>query len=93
MEYCEGGELFNYIVEKQRLSENESAYFYYQIIQGVEYIHSQGIAHRDLKPENLLLDKNKNNRFWALQLFRRDTKIRNTLWFTLLCLAGNGWRE
>ena len=35
MEYCEGGELFNYIVEKQRLSENESAYFYYQIIQGV----------------------------------------------------------
>ncbi len=59
MEYCEGGELFNYIVEKQRLSENESAYFYYQIIQGVEYIHSQGIAHRDLKPENLLLDKNK----------------------------------
>ena len=59
MEYCEGGELFNYIVDKQRLSENESAYFYYQIIEGVEYIHSQGIAHRDLKPENLLLDKNK----------------------------------
>ena len=57
MEYCEKGELFNYIVEKKRLSENESAFFYFQIIQGLEYIHSLGIVHRDLKPENLLLSK------------------------------------
>ena len=56
MEYCEGGELFNYIVKNQRLSENETAFFYYQIIEGIEYIHSKGIAQRDLKPENLLLD-------------------------------------
>ena len=57
MEYCEGGELFNYIVEKRRLSENESSFFYFQIINGLEYIHSLGIVHRDLKPENLLLTK------------------------------------
>ena len=59
MNYCEGGELFNYIVIKQRLSENETTFFYYQIIEGIEYIHSKGIAHWDLKPENLLLDKDK----------------------------------
>lgn len=59
MEYCEGGELFNYIVDHQRLSEEEAAYFFYQLINGIEYIHSQKIVHRDLKPENLLLD-NKN---------------------------------
>ena len=57
MEYCENGELFNRIVEKKRLSEDESAIFYYQLINGLEYIHKNNIVHRDLKPENLLLSK------------------------------------
>ena len=59
MDYCEGGELFDYIVKKERLKEEETAYFFYQIINGIEYIHSKGIVHRDLKPENLLLKGDK----------------------------------
>ena len=59
MEYCNGGELFNYIVEKEKLEQDEASMFFYQLINALEYIHSLGIAHRDLKPENLLLVENK----------------------------------
>ena len=58
-EYCKLGELFDYIVKKEKLDEKEASIFFYQLINGVEYIHSKGIAHRDLKPENLLLTEDK----------------------------------
>jgi 5'-AMP-activated protein kinase catalytic alpha subunit len=59
MEYCKHGELFDYIVKNEKLSEDEASIFFYQLINGIEYIHSKGISHRDLKPENLLLAENK----------------------------------
>ena len=59
MEYCKHGELFDYIVKNEKLTEEESSIFFYQLINGIEYIHSKGISHRDLKPENLLLAENK----------------------------------
>ncbi|KAJ3410458.1 hypothetical protein HDV05_003720 [Chytridiales sp. JEL 0842] len=60
LEHVEGGELFDYIVSKGRLSEPEALTFFQQIIAGVEYCHRHLIVHRDLKPENLLLDSKKN---------------------------------
>merc|ERR1719187_1324644 len=56
LEYCPGGELFDYIVERDRLEEDEARLFFRQITSAVAYIHNMGYAHRDLKPENLLLD-------------------------------------
>ena len=60
MEYCNGGELFDYIVSKQHLTERQACRFFQEIINSLEYLHSLNIAHRDIKPENILLCKIKN---------------------------------
>lgn len=62
MELVTGGELFDRIIEKGSYSEDDARILVKQILQGVAYLHSQGIAHRDLKPENLLL-KTKDSDF------------------------------
>lgn len=60
LEYAEKGELFNLLVERGPLPENEAIRFFRQIIIGISYCHALGIVHRDLKPENLLLDNKYN---------------------------------
>ncbi|XP_028835860.1 death-associated protein kinase 2-like isoform X2 [Denticeps clupeoides] len=53
-----GGELFDFVAEKENLSEGEAIEFMKQILEAVSFMHSKKIAHFDLKPENMmLLDK------------------------------------
>ncbi len=47
----QSGELFDHIVEKGRLQEDEARLFFQQIMSGVEYCHRNMVVHRDLKPE------------------------------------------
>ncbi|XP_055827880.1 3-phosphoinositide-dependent protein kinase 2-like isoform X2 [Solanum dulcamara] len=55
LESCEGGELFDQITRKGRLSEDEARFYTAEVADSLEYIHSMGLIHRDIKPENLLL--------------------------------------
>lgn len=55
-----GKELFDYIVHRGKMPEDEARRFFQQIIAAVEYCHRHKIVHRDLKPENLLLDDQLN---------------------------------
>ncbi|CAF4859702.1 unnamed protein product [Rotaria sp. Silwood1] len=60
LEYFCNGELFDYIVNRNRLSEEQARHFFRQIVSAVAYMHKKGYCHRDLKPENLLLDRREN---------------------------------
>ena len=64
MEQCQGGELFDKILEhienNEMYSEKDTAGIMMQIMSAIEYCHNNGICHRDLKPENLLYLKKGN---------------------------------
>ncbi len=55
-----GGELFDYVALGGRLPDKVARYYFHQLIEAVEFLHSKGFAHRDIKAENLLLDSAYN---------------------------------
>ncbi|KAK3335684.1 hypothetical protein B0T19DRAFT_364263 [Cercophora scortea] len=57
-EYVEKGDMFEFINYNGRLHEEESIWYFRQIMSALEYCHSFNICHRDLKPENILLKGN-----------------------------------
>jgi len=54
MEFVNGKELFEKIIDRGNYSERDASNITRQIVSAIGYLHSMGIAHRDLKPENLL---------------------------------------
>jgi len=54
LEYCDGGDLFT-TIQKGQLGRQEINCNFKQLIDGVNYLHSLGVAHCDIKPENILI--------------------------------------
>ncbi|GAV78526.1 Pkinase domain-containing protein/NAF domain-containing protein [Cephalotus follicularis] len=60
LEYVTGGELFDRIANKGKLTETKGRKIFQQLIDGVSYCHNKGVFHRDLKLENVLVDSKGN---------------------------------
>lgn len=56
MEYVEGKELFEYVVEHTKINELDSATITKQLLKTIKYLNSLSICHRDIKPENILIN-------------------------------------
>ncbi|RYH29317.1 hypothetical protein EON65_08900 [archaeon] len=76
MELANGGELFDRIKTDCGTCEDTARYFFWQLLQGVQHCHSQGVCHRDLKPENLLLQGEGKDAV---------LKVRNMISLVVMC--------
>ena len=81
MEMMSGGELFDYVVAKGTLSEEEASELIRKICSAVAHMHANNIIHRDLKPENLLLTASGKNAqvklidFGLAKVMHEDTAV------------------
>lgn len=60
LELANGGELFDFIAQTGKFSEDVARFYFHQLCDAFEYLHGKGVSHRDMKPENILLDGDFN---------------------------------
>ncbi|QRV77490.1 kinase domain protein [Ceratobasidium sp. AG-Ba] len=57
LEYCENGSLHNICKRFGKFPENLVAVYISQVLEGLVYLHDQGVIHRDIKGANILTNK------------------------------------
>jgi len=83
LEHCPGGSLRTMCsgCPNRRLPEHRGAWYFAQILQGVEWMHQHSCVHRDLKPENMLLTADDEVRIcdfgWSAEVQMENT-LRTT---------------
>lgn len=82
LEYCSQGSLKNLISRNHGLKEAAASQYVAQTLQGLSYLHEQGVIHRDIKAANILLDETSTVK---LADFGVSTKVNNTA----MTLAGS----
>jgi tRNA A-37 threonylcarbamoyl transferase component Bud32 len=93
LQYVEGGDLFDKIIELSRYTESDAKIVFKQMLDGLTYLHENNIAHRDLKPENYLVLSRESDvhivmaDFGLAKVYQTDDNIMETMCGTPQYLA------
>lgn len=85
MEFAQGGELYDRILNHGLLDEEHSRRCFHQLISAIQHCHSRGVFHRDLKLDNLLLDENLNIKVTDFGLSATTDQVRPDGMLHTLC--------
>lgn len=55
MDFMPGGELFHYMHNERRFTQEKVCFYVAQIVLALQHLHNSKILYRDLKPENILM--------------------------------------
>jgi serine/threonine protein kinase len=77
LDHVPGGELFSRIIKRGKFCEQNAAQFASNLLQALDYLHTNGIVHRDLKPENILMTSETDDTVFQIADFGLATFISN----------------
>ncbi|TPX69433.1 hypothetical protein SpCBS45565_g02457 [Spizellomyces sp. 'palustris'] len=89
MEYCENGSLSNICKRFGRFPEHLVALYIAQVLEGLVYLHEQGVIHRDIKAANILTTKKGQVKLAVTPSIRADFGIASKINATNKVFAGS----
>jgi serine/threonine protein kinase len=86
-EYCGGGELFSWIVDRRTKNKQMTKRIFRQILLAVQYLHRRGIAHNNITAENVMIDSEGNAKLIDFGSTKQQGIVNNERCSTLMYLA------